>query len=102
MLNCMSNTSNYLLFYEDYIQFRGFKVIDSVVAFCLYPNGIAIYPGIPAKRFHYHYVTAVDENGRVTDKELIQILRERGYKDKESFIFIDGYYLQTQYVDVSQ
>lgn len=98
----MSNTSNYLLFYKDYMQFQGFKLIESVATFCLYPNGIAIYPGIPVKRFHYHYAAAVDENRRVTDKELIQILRERGYKDKEGFICVDGYYLQTQYTDFSQ
>lgn len=90
-------TVNAMMLHDGYIRLCGFSQVRDKATLCLYPDGVAVLPKPPDEIRVYHYNVEVDEERCIKDPVLVSILRNRGYGDRELFIFTGGSYLQSRY-----
>lgn len=92
--------TNSILLTNDVIEFNGFELIEDKLTFCFYSGGIAIVPDWKPEKLSCHYECRLDKNSHekriIKDLQLVNLLKNRGIKEKDSFVQINNHYIEVE------
>ena len=85
---------NIICLRPNYLQLCGFVDIQDKATFGLYPGGIVIFSNEKKTKRDYYYNVNVDDDHKINDRTLLEILKERGIKEETRFIKIKDAYIE--------